>query len=190
MAMMQDDDNAKLRAPVFLVGFMGVGKTTVGRALAQWLGLRFLDLDDLIEERAGMSVKEIFATYGETHFRQLESEAIQSCARLSDCFVALGGGAYVNPANRAMLRAIGKTVWLDCPFETCLERVALDGSRPLATDESALRRLFEQRRSAYAEADLSVAVRAGMSPQDVVQEALKCLSAAGILRLPATASEA
>jgi shikimate kinase len=142
--------------PIFLAGFMGAGKTAVGRELARVLGYRFLDLDASIEERAEKSVREIFTQLGEAEFRRLESEAIRSLAELKLAVVALGGGAYQSEPNRAALRAIGVTVWLDCPFEVCFERIKGGISRPLLAGESELRELFDGRRAAYSAADYVV----------------------------------
>ncbi|HEX8186305.1 MAG TPA: shikimate kinase, partial [Blastocatellia bacterium] len=110
-------------APIFLVGFMGAGKTTVGRALAQQLNYGFSDLDELIEERAGISIERIFSESGEAEFRRLETEAIQGCREYRRTVIALGGGAYVSDRNRDLIREIGRTVWLDCPLDICLARI-------------------------------------------------------------------
>src|SRR5919199_1173160 len=97
-------------SPIFLIGFMGAGKTTVGRALAERLGRSFFDLDEMITRRAGRSVQQIFADLGESEFRQMEREAIQECKQIKDAVIALGGGAYISEANRADLSEIGRTV--------------------------------------------------------------------------------
>lgn len=153
--------------PIFLVGFMGAGKTTVGRALAGHLKYDFVDLDELIAERTGKSVQEIFAELGEPEFRRLESEAIQSCRNLLRSVVALGGGAYIQEQNRTTLRSIGKTVWLDCPLEVCLKRIRGDKSRPLLGDEDDMRVLLDLRRAAYAQADHSIQI-GDLSPEELV----------------------
>jgi shikimate kinase len=161
-------------SPVFLIGFMGAGKTAVGRALAHHLRYNFFDLDELISARISRSVQEIFAELGESEFRRLEAEAIQSCRDMVRTVIALGGGAYVSEENRTSLRAIGKTVWLDCPLEVCLQRISGDKSRPLLGDEAEMRTLLEQRRSAYAQADY--AVQAGdLSPEQLAIEIAKML---------------
>lgn len=147
---------ASYTAPIFLVGFMGAGKTTVGRALAHHLKFDFFDLDELIEARAGKSVHELFASLGESGFRRLESEAIQSCTAIVRAVIALGGGAYESEENRTAVRSIGKSIWLDCPLEVCLKRLAGDKSRPLLGDEEDMRALLARRRVAYAQADYVV----------------------------------
>lgn len=153
-------------APIFLVGFMGAGKTTVGRALALALNYEFFDLDELIAKRAGKSVQEIFADLGEAEFRTLEREAIRCCADLTRTVIALGGGAYVSAENRSLLRLIGSTVWLDCPLEVCLQRISGDKSRPLFGTEAEMRDLLQQRRAAYAQADY-VAGTGELSPEQL-----------------------
>lgn len=157
-------------APIFLVGFMGAGKTTVGRALGEYLGYDFFDLDELIEAGAGKSVQSIFAELGEAEFRRLEHEAISVCRdRRSRAVIALGGGAYVSEENRALLRTIGRTVWLDCPIEVCLRRISSDRSRPLLGDEDEMRELLEERRTAYAQANYIVQT-GELSPEQLVIE--------------------
>ena len=162
------------KAPIFLVGFMGAGKTTVGRALAALLGYRFFDLDDLIEEQAGKTVQAIFAEMGEPEFRRLEREILLSCNGMVRTVIALGGGAYVSEENRASMRGIGTTVWLACPLEVCLGRISGDRSRPLLGSKDEMRALLEQRRPAYAEADF--AIHAGdLSPERLALEIRRLL---------------
>ena len=119
---------------VVLIGFMGAGKTSVGKKLAQELGWRFVDLDDVIESRSQNSVSEIFATAGEKRFRELETEALDFLLGQSneDMVLALGGGAFVQPANRALLdRAAAATVLLQAPVEELHRRCRLDGRERL-----------------------------------------------------------
>ena len=142
--------------PVFLVGFMGAGKTETGRALAVLLGYSFLDLDATIEERVGKSIRQIFAEFGEQEFRRLETEAIRHLSGLNHSVVALGGGAYQSEENRTLLRGAGVTVWLDCPFDLCFQRIKDDASRPLLASEPETKKLFDQRRAAYAAADYAL----------------------------------
>jgi shikimate kinase len=162
--------------PVFLVGFMAAGKSTVGRALAHRLNFRFVDLDDWIEERAHKSVREIFAESGEAHFRALEREAIQACEGLNETIVALGGGAYIAEENRAILRAIGTTIWLDCPLEICLSRIAADGSRPLAKSQLEMLELLNKRLPAYSLAEIRLRV-GDKNAEQVAEDIIGILSA-------------
>lgn len=162
-------------APVFLVGFMAAGKSTVGRALAHRLNFQFVDLDDRIEAKAQKTVREIFAEFGEAHFRQLEREAIQACDELKETVVALGGGAYIAEENRAILRAIGTTIWLDCPLEICLSRIVADGSRPLAKSQDEMRDLLDKRLPAYALANIRLQV-GEKSAEQIAQEIIEILT--------------
>lgn len=164
-------------APIFLLGFMGAGKTTVGRALADELNYQFFDLDELIEARAGKTVQAIFAELGEPEFRRLEAEAIASCSEFKDAIVALGGGANISEANRAKLRLIGKTVWLDCPLEVCLRRLGDDESRPLLGSKHEMIALLEHRRPGYAQADYVVST-GERSPEDIAIEIIRLLGGA------------
>jgi shikimate kinase len=141
---------------VVLIGFMGAGKTTVGRALAGRLGWRFLDLDDLIEQREQKTVAEIFASSGEAVFRGMESAALaaalQDCAGSSDLVLAVGGGAFVQKANRNALAAAGAiTVLLEAPVEELRRRCTGERKvRPLAAEQARFNELFATRRADYA----------------------------------------
>jgi shikimate kinase len=141
---------------VFLVGFMGSGKSTVGRALATRLSRPFLDVDCLIEETAGQSIADIFRESTESEFRRLELAAIQSCRRLDPSVIALGGGAFVLDENRKLVSETGVSIWLDCPLEVCLERVRGDKTRPLLGTDSEMRRLLEARIPYYQMASIVV----------------------------------
>ena len=144
---------------IVLTGFMGTGKTVVGRRLAERLLLSFLDLDEVIEEAAGMAIPEIFASEGESGFRRREREVIGSLATRRDCVIATGGGAVLDPENVRNLRTGGVIVCLRAEPDTILERVGADAHRPLLQGPDRLariRELLEQRASAYEQADLSV----------------------------------
>src|SRR5262245_28837928 len=110
---------------IFVVGFMGAGKSTVGRALAQRLGWPFVDLDDEIESAEHAKISDIFAERGEPEFRRIETEALRRLLNSPDsAVIALGGGAFTVAANRELIRDHGPTIWLDCPFEVVQRRVA------------------------------------------------------------------
>ena len=147
---------------IYLVGFMGSGKSTVGRELARRMGWSFFDIDDEIEAAERMAISGIFETRGEAEFRRIESTIVrQHVARIGQgrpAVVALGGGAFVAEANRELLLANGVVVWLDCPWETVERRVSQASHRPLARDAERFRRLFDERRGIYALADVRVEI--------------------------------
>jgi shikimate kinase len=137
---------------VYLVGFMGAGKTSVGRALARRLDWRAVDIDELIERRERLPVSEIFARHGEPYFRAVEREVLAGQLPDRHTVVATGGGTFVDPANRAVINHDGASVWLDAPLERLIARIPSDGRRPLAADRVALERLYHARRDAYGHA--------------------------------------
>lgn len=149
---------------VFLVGFMGVGKTTVGRLLAQRLDLPFFDLDDEVEAAAGRTIPEIFAAEGEAGFREREHAALLGVLRRPDSVVATGGGLPTQKRSLELLETAGSTIWLDAPFDTLRARLssAETAARPLLRDPEKARQLFQSRRSAYRRADHRVPI----SPED------------------------
>jgi shikimate kinase len=136
---------------LYLVGFMGAGKTTVARALARRAGWRVEDIDSSIETRERRPVASIFAQQGEPYFRQLERQVLGELLPLRHVVVATGGGTFVEPDNRALMLADGVVAWLDLPLPLVLERVPADGRRPLAADRSQMEQLFVRRQLAYAE---------------------------------------
>jgi shikimate kinase len=166
---------------IYLAGFMGSGKSTVGRALADALGWHFVDLDEEIERREGMTISEIFERRGEPAFREIESRVLREQVHAIECgrphVVALGGGAFVQEENFTVLSNNGVTVWLDCPWETVKKRLAGFDHRPLARDPEKLRQLFTERTRAYAHADYRVAVE-GDDPGVPVKQILGLLSLA------------
>jgi shikimate kinase len=145
---------------IVLMGFMGTGKSEVGRRLARRLGCAFIDTDRLIEERAGKSVSAIFAEDGEVQFRAMEAEVVAEAAGRAGSVIAVGGGAVVDPTNAARLREAGVMVHLTADPETILARVGAAGSRPLLAGRdprAAVNRLLDERRAAYeAAADVTV----------------------------------
>jgi shikimate kinase len=141
---------------IYLVGFMGAGKTTLAQALARRLEWRAEDVDALIESRERRSVAEIFARDGEPHFRALERQVIFSLLPVRHAVVATGGGTFVDPDNRAAINADGVSIWLDLPFDELLARIPADGRRPLASDLAQMTLLYEGRRLAYEQAHIKL----------------------------------
>lgn len=142
---------------IYLVGFMGSGKSTVGRRLAAEIGWPFQDLDAIIEAREQSTITELFAEHGEPEFRRRESEALKHAIaqvpRGKPLVLALGGGAFSPEINRARLQDHGISIWLDCPLELCRTRVAAESHRPLARDPAAFAALYQTRQPIYALAD-------------------------------------
>lgn len=142
---------------VFLVGFMGAGKSTVGRVLAERAGLAFLDTDAAVAEACGMEVERIFRDRGEGVFREAEWRALCAVADLGSSVIACGGGLFLGVENRRLVRRLGRSVWLDVPLALAAARAAAEGPRPLWDEEAlSLRAMFERRRAAYALADVRV----------------------------------
>jgi shikimate kinase/3-dehydroquinate synthase len=142
-----------------LVGFMGSGKTTVGKTLSETLALPFADSDAIIAQRAGMSIPEIFALKGEAFFRSLEAAVVQELAQGSGWVIATGGGAVGNPASLQALLTGNYAVWLHAPLACLVERATAEGKRPLLAGGQALQRaesLLMQRSPLYAQAHLVV----------------------------------
>jgi shikimate kinase len=155
--------------PLVLVGMMGAGKTTVGRRLANRLGRRFIDSDEEVEKAAGMSIEDIFKLRGEADFRAGEVKVIARLLREGEVVLGTGGGAFVNPETRALVKAAAVSVWIKADFEVLFQRVSRRSNRPLLKNgnpRETLHALMEARYPIYAEADLTVVSRE--VPQDQV----------------------
>lgn len=159
---------------IYLVGFMGSGKTTTARALSSRLGWPWEDVDDLIEKREQTTVAEIFARQGEAYFRQAERDILKLVQPIRHLIVATGGGTFVDPDNRASMNLDGVSVWIDVPLADLIPRIPQDGRRPLASDLAQLERLFHARLEAYRQAHIRIA--AGyQSPIEIVDEILDAI---------------
>jgi shikimate kinase len=141
---------------------MGSGKTTVGRHLAHRLGWNFFDLDHEIEAAEKTTIAKLFDTRGEPEFRRIETEMLRQHVRWIErgrpAVLALGGGAFVDAANRELILQNGIAIWLDCPFERVNQRVGDTSDRPLARDPQRFAALYESRREIYALADMRIAI--------------------------------
>jgi shikimate kinase len=141
---------------IYLVGFMGAGKTTVGRVLSRRLGWRLLDIDELIEQREHATVSDLFAKRGEAYFRSVERAVLAEQVATRHAVVATGGGTFADPQNRALINRDGLSVWLDVSFERLTARVPADGRRPLAADRVEFERLYTLRRTSYSHAHVRI----------------------------------
>jgi len=166
------------RVPILcLAGFMGSGKTTIGTLLARQLAWHFVDLDDRIEESAGLAIPQIFERLGEPAFRQIEADQLRAALGRAtemkeNTVLALGGGTYAQPGCPEFLRAAGAPVlWLDSPIEVLLSRCMTMTGRPLFRDEASFRALYAQRLPSYHLADYRV--DSSEEPTQVVAEILR-----------------
>jgi shikimate kinase len=168
---------------VCLTGFMGSGKSTVGRLLAAQLAWYFADLDAEIERHTGLPISQIFEQKGEPVFRDIEHECLvrilgSASERDTRLVLALGGGTFAQPRNAILLREFGLMprgsgtvfIWLDCPMEDLLQRCVLMGGRPLFRDEASFRKLYQERMPFYQQADYRV--ESGGEPMRVVEQIL------------------
>lgn len=162
---------------IVLCGFMGSGKTTVGRVLAVRTGMPLVDMDDYIEEKAGMTVSEIFKQHGEDYFRELEHEAARELANRNGCIISAGGGTLVYRRNVDVLREGCRIVLLDVPLEVIKKRLQDDKKRPLLQrpdKDEAMRELYTKRMPLYRNA-AHLTVNAAQSPYKTAREIVKAL---------------
>jgi len=141
---------------LYLVGFMGAGKTSVARALGRRIDWRVEDIDERIESRERRSVATIFAQNGEPYFREVERSILQELLPERNVIVATGGGTFVDADNRIVMLADGAVAWLDVPLIRILDRVPPDGRRPLAGDREQMEQLFARRQVAYCQAHVRI----------------------------------
>ena len=167
------------RRSIVLVGMMGAGKSSIGRRLAQRLGVNFVDADAEIEAAAGMTIAEIFANYGEPDFRSGEARVIARLLDQGQQVLATGGGAFMNPETRAGIRQKGLSVWLKADFEVLMRRVKrrATADRPMLQGDPAqrIRQLMSERYPVYGEADVTVVSRE-VSHDTIVNEIVAALS--------------
>lgn len=171
-----------MKENIILCGFMGSGKTSVGKRLAKTTGRQFVDLDDYIEEQAGMRVSEIFAAYGEQGFRQLESEAVRGVAAMRGLILASGGGTVLYPANvKALHKTGGKILFLNVPLCVLQMRLKNDKKRPLLqvpNRQKVIAELYKKRIPLYRSA-CDIVIPAAAPPKKVVRRIMKDLRMPG-----------
>jgi len=170
---MNADDPVAGERNIVLVGLMGAGKSSIGRRLANRLGLPFVDADTAIEAAAGCTIEEIFERFGEAHFRAGERRVIERLLEEGPQVVATGGGAFMDPQTRAAIRRRGISVWLKADLEVLVQRVKRRSNRPLLKQgdpRETLGRLMDLRYPVYAEADITVP--SGEGPHESVVEAI------------------
>lgn len=151
---------------IFLCGFMGCGKSTVGKELAKLMGTKFVDMDTYIETKEGMSIPEIFAQKGEPYFRKVEVETVVELSK-GNAIVGCGGGAMLNTTSAEVGRKSGQVIFLDVPFNVCYKRIKGDTNRPIVMNNSKeqLQDIFNQRHEIYqANSSFKVDVNAEVSP--------------------------
>lgn len=156
---------------LYLVGFMGAGKTSVARALGRRMGWQVEDIDHRIEAREHQRVAEIFAQRGELYFRNVEREVLRDLLSQRHAVIATGGGTFVDPDNRTAMLSDGAVAWLDVPLERVIGRVPADGRRPLAADRVQMEHLYARRRAAYSQAH--VRIDASRSVPEIVEHILE-----------------
>ncbi|WP_053070316.1 shikimate kinase [Alkalihalobacillus pseudalcaliphilus] len=157
---------------IYLTGFMGSGKTTVGEQLSKALGVRVIDTDEWIESQEQKTINEIFKEHGEAYFRLKETEALLEIQDKQLLLVTTGGGIVLKDENKKIMQERGQVIYLDCDLDAIFERVAGDTSRPLLHQKSKedIRALFEMRKNDYLAAATMVCDTTGKSVRQVVQE--------------------
>ena len=159
---------------IVLIGFMGSGKSTVGKLLAKLLGYTFVDTDAFIEQQEGMTINDIFAKHGEAHFRALETEVAKTLSGKKHLVIATGGGMVLNRINAETLRSSSLSVWLKITPETVLERLKDDTSRPLlnrADKKEAVTNLLMQRDAVYS-SSCDITLNADDTPEKIAETIL------------------
>jgi shikimate kinase len=166
--------------PVVLLGFMGAGKTVVAATLAEKLGSRWIDLDEILETTERKSINELFEKFGETVFREIESAAlVEALAGKTIGVIALGGGTWTIEANRQAAQNNGfLSIWLDAPFELCWTRIKKEKAvRPLATKKTEARKLFNGRQKIYAESNLRIEIAETDLPETIADKIMQLVKA-------------
>lgn len=161
---------------IVLIGFMGSGKTTIGKALASILNMKFIDTDELIENQQGITIKDIFADFGELRFRTIETEIIKSLELIDGHVISVGGGAVMKEENFKALKDIGLIIFLDAPIDKIIKNL-VGSFRPLVgntIDRDKMSELLKSRYSTYRKADIIVNTDK-LNIQETIEAILKSL---------------
>lgn len=167
---------------IILTGFMASGKTTVGKALAELLGYRFIDTDKAIEEKHKMTVNDIFKNYGEKYFRQLETNALCELSDNNNCVISVGGGTVLKSENIDILRKNGKIINLAPNFEIIAERISeASKTRPLMNGKSIeeIKNLFHFRQPYYDNCDIKLKITEAMSAEECAKKIIELIGNKG-----------
>lgn len=168
---------------IYLVGFMGSGKTTVGRELAARIDAPFFDLDELVEAAERMSIKEIFALHGEPYFRKRERDLLRSTRHLEAAVIATGGGTFTFDENIQFIQSEGISVYLSAPYALLRARIEDKAAeRPLFTDDLSTHELYASRVRYYRMSDITIDIREEETPVEIVERL--------VLELPKSVLEA
>jgi shikimate kinase len=154
---------------IYLVGFMGSGKTTIGRELAARIDAPFFDLDELVEASEKLSIREIFAEHGEPYFRKRERDVLRSTKHLEAAVIATGGGTFTFDDNIQFIQSEGLSVYLSAPYSLLRTRIDTKGDRPLFRDDLSTHELFANRIRYYRMSDLTIEIREEETPSEIVE---------------------
>ena len=154
---------------IYLVGFMGSGKTTVGRELATRIDLPFFDLDELIESAEKMSIRQIFGIQGEAYFRKRERDLLRSTRHLESAVIATGGGTFTFDENIQFIQSEGMSVYLSAPYALLRARIGSKDDRPLFRDDLATHELYANRIRYYRMSDLTIEIRDDETPAEIAE---------------------
>jgi shikimate kinase len=157
---------------IYLVGFMGAGKTTVGRELAARIDAPFFDLDELIEAAEKRTVRDLFSEHGEAYFRKRERDLLRATRNLDNAVIATGGGTFTFDENIQFIQSEGLSVYLSAPYALLRSRVGTKEDRPLFRDDLATHELYANRIRYYRMSDLTLEIREEETPSEIVERLL------------------
>jgi shikimate kinase len=157
---------------IYLVGFMGSGKTTIGRELAARIDAPFFDLDELIESAEKTTIRELFAVRGEPYFRKRERDLLRSTRNLETAVIATGGGTFTFDENIQFIQSEGLSVYLSAPYALLRSRVSMKDDRPLFRDDLTTHELYANRIRYYRMSDLTLEIREDETPVEIVERLL------------------